>query len=152
MKVVKSIFFAILLVTSIFQIKSAQAGPYGDELTKCIVESSSSEDLTVFARWIFSIVALHPAVKSMSSITDKQRDGINKESAELFMRLLTVSCKEQTQKALKYEGQKAIESSFNVFGQVAMRELISNPEVNAGMAGFEKYFDEEKLKSLRSPE
>ena len=88
----------------------------------------------------------------MSSITDKQRDGINKESAELFMRLLTVSCKEQTQKALKYEGQKAIESSFNVFGQVAMRELLSNPEVNAGMAGFEKYFDEEKLKSLRSPE
>jgi hypothetical protein len=39
-------------------------------------------------------------------------------------------------------------SSFGVLGKVAMRELMSNPKVNAGMAEFTKYIDEEKFKSL----
>jgi len=61
------------------------------------------------------------------------------------MNLLTVSCKEQSQKAVKYEGRMAIQAAFQVLGQVAAGELMANPEVAAGLAGLNKYFDEEKL-------
>jgi len=37
-----------------------------------------------------------------------------------------------------------------MLGQPAARELFSHPNVQAGMAGLQKYFDEEKLKSVFS--
>jgi hypothetical protein len=44
------------------------------------------------------------------------------------------------------EGEVAIQSSFNVFGQVAAKELFSNPDVAAEMAGLEKHLDGNKIK------
>ena len=142
------ILFGLFLVLAQFQANPAYAGVYGDELSKCIVESSSTEDLTGFVRWMFATLGLHPSVKSMASISAEQRAEANKQCGKLFMRLLTETCKEQAQKAWKYEGQMAVESSFNILGRVAVRELFSNPEVEAGMAELQKYFDEEKLKSV----
>lgn len=150
MKIAKGLLISLLLTISLIQIKATFAGPYSDELAKCVVESSSTEDLTVFVRWMFSTLSLHPSLKSMASITGEQRDEANKQCGEIFMRLLTVSCKEQAQKAWKYEGQLAVESSFNILGRAAARELFSHPNVQAGMAGLQKYFDKEKLKSVFS--
>jgi len=64
------------------------------------------------------------------------------------MSLLTESCKKKTQDALKFEGGSAIETSFNLLGQVAGRELFSDPRVGANIAGLTKYLDGKKLKDL----
>jgi hypothetical protein len=148
MKKAKGIFLSLLLSCILFQAEFTIAGVYSDELSKCIVESSSNEDFTVYVQWIFSLMSLHPAVQSMSSISNDQRQIYNEKCGKLFMNLLTVSCKEQAQKAWKYEGQVALESSFRVLGQVAMRELLSHPKVKAGLSGFENQFDKEKLESV----
>lgn len=126
----------------------AYAGPYTDQLSRCLVESTSTRDRTALVRWMFSAAAVHPAVKSIASVSKEQLDEANKSMAELMMRLLTDSCRKETKKALKYEGDVTLGASFNVLGQVAGRELFSSPEVVAGISGLEKYFDKEKLKSL----
>jgi hypothetical protein len=59
--------------------------------------------------------------------------------------MLTVTCAVETKEAVKYEGVRAIESAFNLFGQIAARELFANKEVNKGIADLEKYFDTEKI-------
>jgi hypothetical protein len=41
-------------------------------------------------------------------------------------------------------------SSFNILGQAAVRELFFHPNRQTGMAGLQKYFDEERLKSVFS--
>jgi hypothetical protein len=137
-----------MLAFVLLTIKPIYAGVYTNELTKCIVESTSAEDQIEIVRWMYSLISLHPEVKDMSLITKKQREKFDKQIAEILTKLLTESCVKPTEKAIKYEGDKAIETSFSVLGQVAMRELMSNPKVNAGMAGFTKYIDEEKFKSL----
>ena len=81
----------------------------------------------------------------MASVSAKQLDNSNKETADLSVKLLTETCKDQTIKSIKYEGEVAIQSSFSVFGQVAAKELFSNPDVAAGMAGLEKYMDAKKI-------
>ena len=151
MNFIKGTFLFLLIVIASFQTRSIYAGIYSDELTKCIVESSSTEDVETFARWMFATISLHPAVEPLASVTNKQRDEANKQCADLFTRLISVSCVEQAKKALKYEGQAGFESSFNVLGQMAMRELLMNPKVNAGMSDFEKHFDREKLESAINP-
>ena len=126
-------------------------GPYTDDLSRCLVKSTTDTDRTLLVRWIFAMATLHPAVKSMATIPENQRTELNRKTAELMERLLTVSCQSDAQQALKFEGNSAIEASFNVLGQVAGRELFSDPQVATGMAGLNEYLDGEKLKKALLP-
>ena len=76
-----------------------------------------------------------------------RRTEISRKTAEMMQRLLTASCQSEAQQALKYEGNAAIEASFNVLGQVAARELFSNSQVAAGLSDLTKFVDTEKLKA-----
>ena len=132
----------------LFLSLNVQAQPYTDDLSRCLVESTATADKVSLVKWMFTAASLHPAVSSIASVSEKQLDDANKETAELFVKLLTESCREQAQKAVKYEGPYAIQAGFKVLGQVAAQELFSSPEVSAGMAGMEKHFDTEKLEEI----
>ena len=140
---------AILLLTA----PTASAGPYGDTLAKCLVKSTSSAEKTTLVQWMFATIALHPDVQALSSVTPQQRGELNKKTARLFERLIAESCVNETRDAIKYEGTSTIESSFSLLGQVATRELFTNPRVSEGLAELGKQFDEEKLKkALETPQ
>lgn len=138
----------IALVASL-SLCNVYAGVYGDEMSKCLVDSTTVEDRTDLVRWMFVAISLHPAVESLSSVTEEQMDKANKDAADLFMRLLTESCREATEKALQYEGQSVLETSFGVLGQVAGSEIFNASEVGAVLAGLEGYMDAEKLSELK---
>ena len=104
----------------IFSFSSrSNAGIYSDDLARCLVESSTPSDKIILVKWMFTPMSLHPAVKSIASVSDEQVDKSNKEAADTIVKLITETCKDQTVKAIKYEGEAAIRSSFNVFGNVA---------------------------------
>lgn len=127
---------------------SASAGPYSDDLSKCLVSKTTEADRVTFVQWMFSALSLHPAVKPMTTVSAEKLDDANKRTAELFTNLLTESCREEVRAALQYEGTAAFQTSFQVLGQIAGRELLSSPDVAAAMAGLEKHFDREKLESV----
>src|SRR5713226_8174117 len=127
------------------------AGPYGDELAKCLVKSTTDADKTYLVKWLFAAAALHPDVKSIASVSDAQRDELNKNAAKLFERLLTESCRSETQEAVKYEGPSTLESSFNALGQVAARGLFSHPTVARGTGELTNYVDKQKLERVFRP-
>ncbi len=139
--------FALILLAS----PAAFAGPYSDEMAKCLVTSTSEADKNFLVKWMFAAAALHPAVKSISSVTDAQRNELNVKTAKLFERLLTESCKKQVQTAIKYEGQSTIESAFQVLGQVAARGLFSDPAVNGFIAQLGNHIDKQKMESVIGP-
>jgi hypothetical protein len=126
------------------------AGPYGDDMAKCLVKSTTDADKGTLVKWMFAAISLNPEVKSMVTLTDKQRDGYNKSFATLVMKLLTESCKKETQQAIQYEGREAIGNSFRVLGAVAARGLMSHPDVTAYIAGIDKYVDTKKLEALKN--
>ncbi|WP_028586051.1 hypothetical protein [Desulfogranum mediterraneum] len=141
MKIIATIvLLGALLVPSV-----GQAGVYTDDLSRCLVEASSPEDKITLVRWMFSAMALHPAVQTIAPVDPAVRQLTDKGMAELIVKLTSVTCLEQTRKAIQYEGPIALNASFNVFGQVAAQELFSNPEVARGIAGLGKFIDTEKL-------
>jgi hypothetical protein len=97
---------------------------------------------------MFASMALHPEVKSIASVTDAQRNELNKRAAKLFERLVAESCKTETQDAVKYEGPNTLESGFQVLGQVAARGLFSDPAVAKGMSDFGQHIDKQRLDKL----
>ncbi len=127
---------------------AAHAGVYSDDMAKCLVASTSVKDKTDLVRWIFANAALHPDVTGISSISPASRDDMNRTTAVLLERLLTEACRKQTQEAVRYEGPIAIQLSFQVLGQVAMKELMSNKAVSAGFEAFVKYLDKAKIEGL----
>lgn len=141
----------IVLFASLACAPALLAGPYGDDMAKCLVKSASPQDRTLLVRWVFSVLALHPDLASMSTITPQQRDAMNKASGALFERLLFDACKTETQQAILNEGLQTMEYAFNVLGQVATRNMFTNAQVQDGMKGFTKYIDQEKLKALAAP-
>ncbi len=126
----------------------ARAGVYTDDLSKCLVKSTSAGDQKALVFWIFMAMARHPDVKAYANITEPRRDEGDKTVAGIFQRLLTADCRPEAVAALKYEGTGALEPAFSVLGQVAMRGLMSEPGVEKGMTGVGAYVDETKFEAL----
>jgi hypothetical protein len=127
---------------------AAFAGIYTDDLSRCLVEKTTAQDKTVLVQWIFVAMAQHPSVSALTKTTADDVEAHNKSVGALFMKLLTETCLETSQKALKNEGSIAIQSAFQVLGQAAAREIFAAPEVNQVMSGLEKYIDAKKLEVL----
>ncbi len=125
----------------------AQAGIYSDDLSRCLVESSSANDKALLVKWMFTSMALHPDVAAMSTVTEAQRDEVNKAAAQMFMRLMTETCLVQSKKAIQYEGAAAVEQGFNAFGQVAGKELFAHPNVAQALTGLQTHLDTKKLET-----
>jgi hypothetical protein len=123
----------------------ACAGPYADDLSKCLVNSTTKGDRVELVKWMFAAMGSHPAVKTMSAVTPEQLDTANQSIAKLITQLLTKTCADQAQKAVQYEGPATVQMSFQLLGQVAATELFGDPSVANAMKGLSKYVDEKQL-------
>ena len=141
----QSLFVPIALFLS---SAPAYAGPYTDDLSKCLVSSTTDADKSLLVRWIFTAIALNKELAPYIDMPADVRSKINRDTAGLYMRLLTDSCKGQTHDAFKYEGQPSISSAFQVLGQVASQGMFSDPDVTTGMTEMTKYFDDKKIKAV----
>lgn len=150
MKAVIKLLVAMSLFAGLAPVP-AMAGPFTDDLSKCLVASTSPADNKTLVVWVVSVMTLHPDVASIASLTPAQREVNDIAVAKLFERLLTVSCKTQAQQAVKYEGAGAFEASFQVLGQVAMQDLMTNPKVAEGMGGLSKHIDGKKIEETFGP-
>lgn len=123
----------------------ASAGPFQDELSKCLVVSTTPDDRSDLVRWIFAAASAHPAVSSVVTVSVEQRSTATQKVGELFMRLLTDSCRKQTQEAINFEGEQTLRASFEALGRLAGQEMFSSPEVAGVMAELQQHLDEKKL-------
>lgn len=144
----KTILGLCASITLLLGSAPVNAGPYGDDLSKCLISSTTETDKALLVKWIFSAIALNKEVAPFVNMPQDVRARLNQDTAGLYMRLLTDSCKAPTHDAFKYEGQAAIGTAFQLLGQVASQGMFSDPAVAAGMTDLMKYFDEKKLRAV----
>lgn len=121
------------------------AGPFTDKLSICLVEKTTTDDKNKLIRWVYGAMSSHPIVKSLSNIPSEVGVKLNKDTANLFMDLLTNRCKEEAEKAIRYENKMAIQTSFAILGKVAMQGIMSDSNVIQFMGGLDAYLDKDKL-------
>ena len=140
-----ALFTTLSLTTLLgFTSMDVAAGPYGDDLGKCLVKATTSADKRALVKWMVATAALHPDLKAITAVSAQQHDAFNQAVVTLFERLLTNSCKQPAEQAAKFEGASSIEASFQILGQVAARELFAEPSVAAGMTEVTKHGDAKK--------
>lgn len=125
----------------------ATSGEYTDKLSDCLLAATTEEDKLSLVKWMFTSMALHPAVEEIADVSLSVREQANREMAELIIKLLGRSCFSETRLALKNEGSLALQASFSVLGQVAATNLFADPNVAAGLASIETYISAEDLEN-----
>ena len=133
------------LAASLLSCSTAYAGPYTDDLSKCLVASTSDQDKAQLVEWIFFALSLNPKISPYAQVSPTQREEADRNLAKLFERLVGDSCSAQTKQAVQYEGVAALSESFKLLGQVAAQEIFKDPAVAAGTSKFAEYLDEKKI-------
>lgn len=118
-----------------------------DSLSTCLVQSTTNADKLTLVKWMFTAMALHPAVADLAEVSGTSRDGANQAMAALLQSLLMERCLDPARNAIANEGPVAIQLSFSVLGQVAASELFSHPAVASGLAGLDQYIDNAAVNS-----
>ena len=144
------IIAAAFLLATLVSAPTRAATPT-EELSQCLVTSTNTADRNLLVKWMFAAASAHPEVKAISSVSPAQMDDSNKALAGLFMRLLTESCKGQAARAVVADGPAAFQKGFEALGQVAGRELFTDPRVLANIAGMQKYIDPAKMQDISAP-
>jgi len=138
-------FLTLLFFTLGILNSPVYAGGHSPALGKCLIASTTLEDRNKLIMWAFSATAQHPAVKNMVNISEAQLAKINKNFADLSMRLLTQDCRVEAKKAMRNGGQLALQNSFRVFAEVAGKQLFSSPQVAKAMLDSLQYLNLLKL-------
>ena len=126
----------------------AYAGPASDALGRCLVDKTSPQDRIDLVQWIFGALAAHPALVNMSGSSASSLDETDQKIATLVTRLLVIDCNAQLKVAVAAEGENiAIQSGFQVLGQVAAMDLMQNQAVAERTQTFVRYIDEAKLEA-----
>jgi len=138
-------FLVCCVVGSLIFSTSTAAGPAGDALSGCLADNTTGKDRKELVQWIFVAVTAHPEIKPFSNVTEANREDADKKMAALATRLMTESCKVEFKKAIETEGRTGVENAFGLLGQLAMKEIMSNPSVNESFAAYAKYLDKSKF-------
>jgi len=124
------------------------AGIYTQDLIKCMVNNTSPNDVKTLKTWIFFGFAQDKDLSKYARISDAQKEAVNKKMGEFVTRLLTQNCPNELKQAVKYEGNGAIQQSFEYLGRIAGASIMSSPQAREFLTGFSKYIDEKKLNEV----
>ena len=144
----KTLLAASVAALALSAASQAQAGPAADTLSKCVVGATSAQDRVVLTKWAYVVISANPEFRGMSTVTEPMRDEANHRVAVLLTRLVTVDCRAQAVAAVRGEGPQAMEEAAKALAASAARDLLADPATLAGMTGFLKYLDSQKLFGL----
>lgn len=127
---------------------AANAGVYSTELSKCLIKYTSRQDRVAVARWVFMAMSQYPSVTSFANVRPGDIELVNQEAGAILTKVLSGPCADPTRKALKNEGQLAVQNAYGELGQQGVSDMFMDPNVYRVLSGLEKYTDKSKLDAL----
>ena len=121
------------------------AGPTVDQLSDCLMKSTTVTDKTTVLQWTFVALGNHPDLKAFSNVTASQKEALDKNLATVLQRILVEQCSAQTKAVIQAEGLQAVGDSFQALGKTTGEEILKNPEINNQLKGVLRYIDLNRL-------
>ena len=118
------------------------------ELAQCVEMRTSGADRTLTAQWMFSAMAKSPHIASLASVSDQRRTELNKAFAQILTRLVIKDCLEQVRPLAIANLEDAFEVVGRALGEVAMQELMGNPDVDKAIGAYADFLSEDEFKPL----
>jgi hypothetical protein len=126
----------------------AHAGPFAEDLGRCVVNATTEADRSALMRWMFVAVAGNPVFADIVDVTSAQRQQATRAAAAVFDRLLLRACRRESMLALRHEGNGGLEAGFRALGMVAGREMMSTPEGSVSLGELTNSMDSAGMEAL----
>ncbi|MDO8465380.1 MAG: hypothetical protein Q7S46_09055 [Gallionella sp.] len=143
----KIIVKSIVLIIGIFISVPALSDSTTNNLGRCMIDALNGKERKQLAKWIFFAIAAHPEINSYSRATTKDINESDDTVGKLITRLLTSDCPNELKIAYKSD-PLTVQKSFELVGQVAMQELMTNQNVMKSITNYAQYADQKKINSL----
>lgn len=96
-------------------------------------------------KWVFISLSKHPEINQLSAVTPEVELETNRAVGNLVTRLMTDDCGAELKAMAQEHGVSSISNAFEVFGRVAMMELMADPKVGSAMSSIEQFIDSERI-------
>ena len=117
-------------------------------LSVCLADHSSGKDRKEFARWIFAAISQHPVVADLSATTPASREEANRSIGAIVTRLIAVDCVQEAKAAMSGpDGNTVFGRAFASLGELAMQEIMTDPQVAKGMQDLPRYLDRQQFEA-----
>lgn len=117
---------------------SAQANALG----QCFVSKSTGEDRIAVAGWMLAAMASAPKMADVARVDAARKVELDKGMAAVFTRLITVDCARESRPLFLAKSKAGFETAGGALGEIAMKELLSDPKAAQGLADYVKYLNE----------
>jgi hypothetical protein len=138
---------ALLLVAA----APAVAGPATDTFRRCLAEHTSAAERKQLARWMWLSMGEHPEAKAVAPLQPGLRASADAAIGQLVTRLMADDCAAEMRSAVSMDGTAAIRSASSALGQIALRELVSDPAVQKSIEAFTNSMDDKRLDQALKP-
>lgn len=138
----RAVLMGVAVLTS---AQWAVAGPTVDQLSDCLVKSTTATDKTTVLQWTYAALGEHPDLKNFSNVNEQQKTQLDQKLAGVMQRIIVEQCAAQTKAVIQAEGIQAVGNSFQELGRLSGEEIIKNPQVKGQMQSLLRYVDLNKL-------
>ncbi|MEB3767553.1 hypothetical protein [Acinetobacter sp. MD2] len=121
------------------------AGAAVDQLSDCLVKSTTAADKTTVLQWTYAALSVHPDLKVFSNVSAEQKDQLDQKLAQVLQRIIIDQCSAQTKNVIQSEGLQAVGQSFQQLGQSAGEDIVKDPAVKQQLQGTLRYIDLNKV-------
>lgn len=134
---------AALFVGSAVQAQTLVATPdqASRALGQCFVLKSTGSDRLLVARWLAGAMGMGEATRDMVTVDEAAKLATDKAMAGPFTRLFTRDCADEAAPLIKAQNQSGLEAAGGMLGEMAMRELMSDPKVSAATFAYLQFID-----------
>ena len=136
-------FLMAAAVTGFTQM--TMAGQTVDQLSDCLMKSTTEADKTTVLQWTFVALSSHPDLQAFSQVSTDQKQQLDKNLAQVLQRIMIEQCAAETKAVIQTEGIEAVGNSFQELGRTTGDAILKNPEVKQQLKGVIRYLDVGKV-------
>jgi len=136
---------AAALSAALFSPLAHSAGADTQALTTCVTDHTNGKERKELIRWVFLAISAHPEIQDFVTVNAATKHGADAYVASLVTRLMAEDCAKELSAAYKSDGTDSIRVAFGTLGELAMRELMTNPNVSQSLNGMQKLIDNAKV-------
>lgn len=120
-----------------------------EQLGTCLVDTLNGKERKNLAKWIYFSIGSHPEMKPFMKATDADIQESDEFVGKLITKILVEDCPKELNTANKSD-PLAIQKAFELVGQVAMQELMTNQDTMNAITNYITYTDQDKINAILS--
>ena len=119
-----------------------------EALSNCLTMRSTGEDHVNLAAWVVVALASAPQLAGIADIEPGTKDELDKRTAAIFTRLMTVDCLAEAKPLAQARNSEGFQEAGRALGRIAMQEVLGNPRAAESLNAFTRYLREEDFAVL----